>query len=146
MISSVIFEGERSFNHTSTASRLMLARPLFFLHHHLPPPHPISPLSHTRPPGQAPLPSVEVCGPDRQRPQQVPEVGSQSHPPLPSPEGCGRLIVAQQRSWGGKNTRGDPSNGRPDWYVTKTNHDFGRGSFSSYFAFFPAADHTYAPL
>ena len=122
----------------------MFAHPLFFLHHHLPPCHPISLLNHPRPLDEAPLPSVEGCGPDQQRPQQVQANGSQPHPALPSPERCGRFIVVQQRSWGGKNTRGDPGSGRPDWYIMKTNHNFGRGSFLSVFSFFPAADHTYA--
>jgi len=37
----------------------------------------------------------------------------QPHLPLPSSEGCGRLLVNQQGSWGWRNARGDPGSGRP---------------------------------
>jgi hypothetical protein len=67
LISSVIFEGERSFNSTSTASRLMSAHPPSFL----PPPHSPSPPrfapNHTQRPGREPLPSFEGCGLNKQR-------------------------------------------------------------------------------
>ena len=47
--------------------------------------------------------------------------------PLPSPEGCGLLIIARQRIWG------DPGSGRPRWCVTKTGHDICHGPFSLIF-------------
>jgi hypothetical protein len=47
------------------------------------------------------------------------------------------VFVARRRNWGGKNTRRDPGSGRSRWYVTKTNNDFGRGSFSSFFFLVP---------
>jgi len=37
----------------------------------------------------------------------------QPHPPLPSSEGCGRVLVHQQGSLGWRNARGDPGSGRP---------------------------------
>ena len=50
-------------------------------------------------------------------------------PPLPFPEGCGRLTIARRRNRGRRKMREDPESGRPRWYITKTNHDFGRSSF-----------------
>src|SRR6266545_5274408 len=41
-----------------------------------------------------------------------------SHPPLPSPEGCGLAQSCSTGGCSGKNTRGDPASGRPSWCVT----------------------------
>jgi hypothetical protein len=48
--------------------------------------------------------------------------------------------LAQRRNWGGKSTKGNPVSGRPRWYVTKTNNDFGRSSFSLFLPFLRATD------
>jgi len=58
------------------------------------------------------------------------EHGSQPYPPLSFPEGCGRLVLARWKSFGGRNTRGDPRGGRPSQCVAKTNHNEACGSFS----------------
>jgi len=50
-------------------------------------------------------------------------------PPLPSPEGCGRLIVARRKSWGTRNTR--------RWCVTETDRDICHGPLS---LIFPASN------
>ena len=53
-----------------------------------------------------------------------------THPPLPSSEGCGRLLADQQRNWGWRNMRGDPGSGRPAQCITKTGNDKSRCLFS----------------
>ena len=53
-----------------------------------------------------------------------------THPPLPSSEGCGQLLADQRRNLGWRNTRGDPGSGRPAQCVTKTGNDKSRCPFS----------------
>ena len=53
-----------------------------------------------------------------------------SHPPLPSPEGCGLARSCSTGGCSGKNTRGDPASGRPSWCVARMGYDKCRGPFS----------------
>ena len=60
--------------------------------------------------------------------QRHQQVVSQPHPPLPSSEGCGRLIDNQRGSWGVEKREGgprkwDPGSGRPKQCVAKTGND-----------------------
>ena len=129
LISSVIFEGERSFNHTSTASRLMFAHPLSFHNHHPPPRHPNSPPNDTRHPARSPSPLLRDVGPIDNTSASF-EARTKPQPPLLFPTGCGRLLVARRRNWGVINVRGDPGSGRPNRYVMKTKYDESCTSFS----------------
>ena len=96
----------------------------------------------TMPPG-APLRDVGLINNAPQQGQGE-ENRYQLHLPVPVTEGCGWLINTQRRSWGGRNVKGDPRSGRASWYITKTNHDFGHGLFSSFFSTFPTSDRFYA--
>jgi len=137
---------EQSFNTTSTASRLMFVHPLPFLHHHVRPHHRNSLPTTWDYAARSPSPPVRDVGSINNAPQQGQgeENGSQLHPPVPATVGSGRLINTRWRSWGGRNAKGGPRSGKPSWYVSKTNHDFGRGLFSSFCSPFPASDRFYA--
>ena len=135
LISKVIYEGERSFNRTSTPSRLSFVRPPPIPYHHLHPSPPISP-STTRCNPAMSLPSLEGCGLTFRR-LNLPG-NAACAPPLFT--GMWRLKFARRRNWGGRNTRGDPGYGRPIRCVTKANHDERRGSFSSFLHAFHPTD------
>ena len=104
-ISNTIFEGDRSFDPTSTASRLMFA-------HLSTTTLPLSTPLLSQQAGHEPLPSVEGCGLIF---QHLSGLEGQAHPsPAPPfPEGYGWVILARRWKWGVGNTRGDPRSGRP---------------------------------
>jgi hypothetical protein len=62
LISSVILQGERSFNPPSTPSRLTFARLPSFFHHHLRPPHHKSPPTTPKNPPASPSPLFRDVG------------------------------------------------------------------------------------
>ena len=101
--------GGRSLNPTSTASQSMFVLPLSSHHHHTS----IRPQLRTST-CLGPLPSLEGCGPDHQRHQQVQKLGSQPHLPLPSSEGCGRLLVIDGGIGDGEKQGGAPEVGGPN--------------------------------
>ena len=52
--------------------------------------------------------------------------------PLPRDVGPPPALFMEENTKGNEELRGDPGNGRPRWCVTKTSHDFCRGSFSPF--------------
>jgi hypothetical protein len=76
------------------------------------------------------LPSPTTTTFTAHRPSSLPIVAIHPHKPLPSPEGCGLARSCSTGGYGGKNTRGDPANGRPSWCVARTGHGIFRGPFS----------------
>jgi hypothetical protein len=107
---------ERSLNQTSTTSRLMSVRPPSSHHHHLRPRQLNSLPTACNHPARSSSPLLRDVSPIDSAPSKY-------------------------RNTDPMNTRGDPSNGRPTWYVTKANHDQSRGSFSPFFSFLLASDH-----
>jgi hypothetical protein len=58
--------------------------------------------------------------------QRHQQVGSQLHPPLPSSEGCGRLIVNQRGTWGVEKREGGPRR----WEAQAVRHENGQRQMS----------------
>ena len=143
LISNAIYESQRSLNMPSTPSQLRFVRSS---------PIPLPPLSLSPPI----LPSNQRCNSEMSPSPLLRDVGSNSntqtclempallHPPLPFPEGCGRLKFAWRKNGVGKYMRGDPGFGRPRKCIKKTNHDLHHGSFSSFFHSFHWTDCPYA--
>jgi len=99
--------GEQSCNLPSTTSWLIFDYSLSSFHHHLGPPHHKSPV--TTPNNLTVSPSLllrDVGSPTNATAPS--EARMQPQPPLPFPKGCGRLIFAWCRNWGGRKTRGGP--------------------------------------
>ena len=107
-ISSSINEDERSLKPPSTPSRLILVRPLSFLHHHhSPSPSPFAPNDMQRRRCKA-LPSIEGSPTNN---AQVQNGESKSAPPLSIgmwAAGCCSIEVFGE----GETRRGDPGSGR----------------------------------
>ena len=62
LISNTIYDAKRSFNRTSTASRLMFVRPPPIHHHYLRPPHPVGLSTTTNHPNMCPSPLLRDVG------------------------------------------------------------------------------------
>jgi len=99
----------------------------FYHHHH--PPHLYSPAATPNNPATSPSPLLRDVG-STLNPTASSQARMPTQPPLPFPKGCGQLRFAQRRNWGGRKARGDPESGRPRWYVTKMNDNFGCCLFS----------------
>jgi len=113
-----ILDVKRSFNHTSTASRLMFVRFPPSHHHHLHHHHPSS-LSTTLKTRHGAPPLSGGMWAQTPTPQLTSEAGTKPQSPLPFPKGCGQLILARRRNRGDGKMRGDPGIGRPMRYVMK---------------------------
>ena len=87
LISSVICEGERSFNPPSPPSRLTFTHPPSFFYHLHPPPPQISG-NHTQVPTREPLPLYWGMWAPSILPR-LPQKRGCSQSPLPFPKGCG---------------------------------------------------------
>jgi len=110
-ISNVIYEGEQSFNSTSTPSRFnftLLRPPPPLLHlSSTPPPPPLASSSPPTSPGDpvtSPSPLLRDVGsvniaPAPSQARMLPQ------PPLPFLKGCGQLSLARRRTRGGKKTK-----------------------------------------
>ena len=123
------WRGERSFNPTSTASRLISHSTSSF-HHHLCLPHHIPPPTTPNHPATSLSSLLRDVGSTIDTPATS-EARTKLQPPLPFPKGCG-LVYSDfdGGNWRGRNTRGDPGNGRPAQCVPKMNRDESCGSFS----------------
>ena len=127
--SSIIFEGERSFNPPSTPSRLNFTS---FIHHHLSTTTSALALSTQ----SSNLDSAASLSPPLRDVGSIhiASVPSQarmlSQPPLPFPKGCGRHSLARRRIRGGRKTRGTHEVGCPNGELRNMSHDICRGSFS----------------
>jgi hypothetical protein len=95
-ISKTILVVNRSFNHPSTASRLMFVHFPPSHHHHLHHRHLSSPSTTLRNSARCPSPLWRDVGTNSNLSTHL--RSEDAPPPLPFPKGCGRLILAQRRN------------------------------------------------
>jgi len=144
-ISNAIFGCQRSLNLTSTASRLMFAHSLLFLHHCLRLRHRNSPRMAYIHPAMSPSPLFRDVGSTKIT-SAPSEARSELHAPLPFPKGCGPAHIhstvgigeIREGTGGWKNTRGDPGLGGPS-SASRKRTTMESGSFLS--SFFPSHPH-----
>jgi hypothetical protein len=112
-ISNPIYAGYRSLKHTSTPSRLIFVHPRSSYHHQFRAPRLDSHSTTPNRPATSPSPLSRDVGSNSSTSVHS-GTRTRLHPPLPFPQGCGRLKLARRRNWGVETRRGTQEVGGPD--------------------------------